>query len=126
MKEKEIVIFKCDVCGNISVKLVDSGVPMFCCGKPMTAIVPNTVDATSEKHKPVAKQDGTTLNVQVGEVLHPMTKEHYISMIILQTNKGVYVKNLSPLDQPMANFTLDKGEKPIAVLSYCNLHGLWK
>lgn len=126
MKKKELVIFRCDVCGNISVKLVDSGVPMFCCGKPMTAIVPNTVDAASEKHKPVVKMNANIVNVQVGEVLHPMTEEHYISMIILQTNKGVYAKNLRPLDQPMANFSLDKGEKIITVLAYCNLHGLWK
>ena len=125
MKEKEIVIFKCDVCGNISVKLVDSGVPMFCCGKPMTAIVPNTVDAASEKHKPVAKQDGTTLNVQVGEVLHPMLENHYINFIVVELVDGYLIKHLRPASQPVAKFNVKKDDV-VAVYEYCNLHGLYK
>lgn len=27
--------YKCEVCGNVVAKIVDSGVPVMCCGKPM-------------------------------------------------------------------------------------------
>ena len=119
---EELKIYRCEVCGNISVKLFDSGVPMICCGKPMTAIVPNTVDAASEKHKPVVKIDGNDITVQVGEVLHPMTSEHYISMIIVETNKGFMVKHLVPNTEPIAKFVLSTDEKLINTYAYCNLH----
>ena len=123
---KSLKIFRCEVCGNICVKLVDSGVPMVCCARPMKALTPNTVDAASEKHKPVVKIDGNNITVQVGEVLHPMTKEHYISMIIVETNKGFMVKNLTPNNEPNAEFVLYNDEKLINTYAYCNLHGLWK
>ena len=33
---KKLVFYKCEICGNVAIKLVDSGVPMFCCGMPMS------------------------------------------------------------------------------------------
>ena len=47
--------YKCNHCGNVIVKLVDSKVPVVCCGEPMVELVPNTVDASGEKHLPVVK-----------------------------------------------------------------------
>lgn len=123
---KKLVIYKCEVCGNIVVKLVDSGVPVFCCGQPMTEIKPNTVDAASEKHKPVVKVNSNEVIITVGEVEHPMLDNHYISMIILEKDKGFSVKYLYPNEKPTATFNLAKNEKVISVYSYCNLHGLWK
>ena len=41
---KKLVFYKCEVCGNVALKLVDKGVPMFCCGQKMSEIKPNTVD----------------------------------------------------------------------------------
>ena len=42
--------YKCEMCGNVVVKLVDSKVPLVCCGQKMQELVPNTVDASGEKH----------------------------------------------------------------------------
>ena len=70
-------------------------------------------------------QPSKTIKVQVGQVLHPMTEEHYISMIILETDKGFQVKNLTPLQSPTATFVLPDDEKLEKVYAYCNLHGIW-
>ena len=45
---KVLKFYRCNVCGNIAIKLVDSGIPMVCCGQPMTEIVANTTDAAQE------------------------------------------------------------------------------
>lgn len=122
---KRLVFYKCKVCGNVVIKLVDKKVPLMCCGKIMEELNSLANDGATEKHIPVVKVDGQNVNVQVGEVFHPMTEEHYISHIIALTNKGFYVRQLSPQDQPIADFVLAKDEILIEVYSYCNLHGLW-
>src|SRR5699024_1403601 len=50
---KELKFFVCTHCGNLAGMVYSSGVPMICCGEPMKELVPNTVDAAGEKHKPV-------------------------------------------------------------------------
>ena len=40
----------CKHCGNIIAKVKDTGVPVICCGEPMSEIVPSTTDAAVEKH----------------------------------------------------------------------------
>ncbi len=122
---KKLVFYKCQICGNVVVKLVDSKVSVFCCGQAMTEIKPNTTDAAVEKHKPVITADGKTVQVKVGQIDHPMTEEHYISMIVLETNKGFAVKNLMPGQTPAADFILADDEKIVSAYSYCNLHGMW-
>ena len=42
----------CEHCGNLVGMIHDSGVPMMCCGQKMTALLPNTVEASGEKHLP--------------------------------------------------------------------------
>ena len=42
----------CKHCGNIIAKVKDAGVPVVCCGEPMSEIVPGTTDAAVEKHVP--------------------------------------------------------------------------
>ena len=41
----------CKHCGNIIAKVKDAGVPVVCCGEPMSEIVPGTTDAAVEKHR---------------------------------------------------------------------------
>ena len=48
-----VKFFKCNHCGNVIMKVVDSKVPIMCCGAKMTELVPNTADASIEKHMPV-------------------------------------------------------------------------
>ena len=86
----------------------------------------NTVDAAREKHVPVIAREGNTVTVTVGSVLHPMTEEHYIPFIALETAQGLQVKNLKPGMKPVAVFALADGDEPVAAYEYCNLHGLWK
>lgn len=122
---KQLKIFKCEICGNIVVKLVDSGINVFCCGQPMTEIKPNTQDAATEKHVPVVNGSGQEVIVKVGEVAHPMAKEHFISHIILLTSGGVQIRELAPNMLPQAEFAVQDDEKVIKAYSLCNLHGLW-
>ena len=42
--------YKCSHCGNVVEKVVDNKVPVFCCGQKMEELVPNTVEASGEKH----------------------------------------------------------------------------
>ena len=115
----------CRHCGNLVELIRDQGVPLICCGQKMEELVPNTVEASGEKHVPVVSVDGDLVRVSVGSVTHPMIPEHYIEWICLETDRGVYRKNLQPGQAPEALFTVP-GEKPAAVYGYCNLHGLWK
>ena len=122
---KETKFYVCEKCGNLVGMIHASGVPMVCCGQKMTELVPGTVEASHEKHIPVVSVDGKTVTVTVGSVLHPMTAEHSIEWIYLETNKGGYKVDLSPSEPPKAEFKLACREKPVAVYAYCNLHGLW-
>ena len=115
----------CEKCGNLVEKIDDSGVPMVCCGQKMTPVVAGTVEASREKHIPVATVEGDVVRVVVGSVEHPMAEEHSILWIELVTDKGVQRKHLNPGEPPVAAFAL-AGERAIEVYAYCNLHGLWK
>ena len=116
--------FKCAHCGNVIVKMVDSGVPVVCCGEPMGELVANTVDASEEKHVPfVKKVNDCTMKVEVGSVHHPMTPEHHIAFVYVETETGGIRVDLK--SEPCAEICTCKA-KPLAVYEYCNLHGLWK
>lgn len=122
---REQKFFRCKHCGNMVGVLNDSGVPMICCGEPMQLLVPNTVEASAEKHIPAVTVDGDMVTVQIGSVAHPMVEEHHIEFIYLMTETGAYNKRLKAGDEPTAKFNLS-GDKLLAVYEYCNLHGLWK
>ena len=84
----EIKFFVCEHCGNLIGMINDAGVPMMCCGQKMTKLEPGTVDASHEKHIPVVTVEGNTVKVEIGSVEHPMTEEHSILWVYLQTDKG--------------------------------------
>ena len=115
----------CEHCGNIIGIVHNAGVPMMCCGQKMTKLEPGTIEASTEKHIPVVTVDGNVVKVEIGAVAHPMTEEHSILWVYLQTNKGGQRKCLEAGEAPNVNFAL-ADEKPLAVYAYCNLHGLWK
>ena len=122
---KETKFFICEHCGNLVQVINDARVPMICCGQKMTKLEAGVVEASHEKHIPVVKVDGNTVVVEIGSVAHPMTAEHSIEWVYLQTEAGGQRKDLKPNDAPAVSFAL-QGEKPVAVYAYCNLHGLWK
>ncbi len=119
-------MYRCNLCGKIVIMAHNTPVPTVCCGQDMELLVPNTFDAATEKHVPVAEVDGDKVSVKVGSVEHPMTDEHYIASILLETDKSLQVKWLKPTDKPEAVFAVASGEKAVAVYEYCTLHGLWK
>lgn len=121
----EIKFYKCEHCGNIAIKVVDSGVPMICCGEPMVELVAGATDGALEKHVPAVSVEGSHVHVQVGEVAHPMTEAHLIQFIVLVTDKGYQVATLTADDEPVADFELAEGASAVKVYEYCNLHGLW-
>ena len=115
----------CEKCGNIAGLIHASGVPMMCCGQKMTKLEAGVVEASREKHIPVVKVEGNNVRVEVGSVAHPMSEEHSILWVYLETDKGGQRKCLETGKEPVVSFSLSD-EKPIAVYAYCNLHGLWK
>lgn len=115
----------CRHCGNIIGLIHGSGVPVVCCGEEMEQLVPNTVEASAEKHLPVAAADGGVVRVAIGSAAHPMTAEHSIQWVYLETENGGQRKCLKPGDAPEVCFALC-GDKAVAAYAYCNLHGLWK
>ena len=119
--------FLCTTCGNVVVKLIDSGVIMECCGSEMKELVPGVTDGAREKHVPVVECiDKCTIKVKVGEMPHPMSKEHHIAFIYLQTENGGQIQYLNPTGTAEACFCIKCDDKPVAVYEYCNMHGLWK
>ena len=118
--------FVCEVCGNIIAMVKPSGVPVMCCGRKMTEIVPNTTDAGQEKHVPVWTKEGNLVKVRVGSAAHPMIAAHYIEWVSLQTKAGNQRKALAPEQAPEVTFALTDGDEVEAVYAYCNLHGLWR
>ena len=116
--------YRCERCGNIIGKIHDSGVSVVCCGEKMKKLEAGVVEASREKHIPLVSVEGDTVKVVVGSVTHPMTEEHSIEWVYLETDRGGQRKALKAGDAPEVCFAI-KDEKPIAVYAYCNLHGLW-
>ena len=117
-------IMQCAHCKNQVFVLHDSGAPMTCCGDIMKELTAGAVDAAVEKHVPAVTVNGTRLEVVVGDVVHPMTAEHYIQWIGVEQNGKTQFVKLTPEDEPKASFTIEAGA--FTVYEYCNLHGLWK
>lgn len=118
--------YHCKHCGNIVTYVEDHGPRIVCCGEEMDEMIPDTVDASKEKHVPVVLVSASNVTVKVGTVAHPMTAEHYIGWIALQTKAGCQLKMLNHTGAPEAHFALADGDELVAAYAYCNLHGLWK
>lgn len=119
--------YKCKVCGQILAVIKDTGVKPYCCNEEMEELSPKTNETNlNEKHIPIFKTNNGKVLVQVGEIPHPMTDDHYIEWIVLTTNKGNQTKELKPGKSPRAEFRVDKDEKVEEIYAYCNIHNLWK
>ena len=113
----ETKFYICEHCGNLVGMIHDAGVPLICCGQKMTKLEAGVVEASHEKHIPVVSVKGNEVTVTVGSVAHPMTEEHQIDWIYLQTDRGGQRKCLAPGSEPTVVFTLTE-EKPIAVYAF--------
>lgn len=115
----------CKHCGNLIGFVNNKGVPLVCCGDKMDELVPNTVEAATEKHLPAVTVNGNEITVQVGSTLHPMEEAHHICFVYVETENGGQRKCLKTPYDPKVSFSFSD-DKPKAVYAYCNIHGLWK
>lgn len=138
--------YHCAACGTVIEMIHDGGCPLSCCGSEMEHLIPNT-DTPNPKHTPLVHirkkhatpeeccstpdtesccTDGSCEQycVSVGAEEHPMTDDHAIRWVYLQTNVGGHRKCLAPGGKPSACFALTE-EKPVAVYAYCDKHGLY-
>lgn len=97
-----------------------------CCNEELKELVPNTSEGAAEKHLPVVEVNGNKITVKVGSVLHPMSEEHSIDWVYLQTKKGGQRVHLNAAGEPAAEFIVTEDDQPIAAYAFCNLHGFWK
>ncbi len=121
----DVKFYKCSHCGNVAVKPYDQGVPLVCCGEKMGELVAGATDGAHEKHVPVVSIEGSSVHVEVGSVIHPMTPEHHIGLICLVSEQGYQMRPDLADGAPIADFALAEGDAPLKVYEYCNLHGLW-
>lgn len=128
MMEKcfEVKFYYCKHCGKIIALVKDSGTPTICCGQEMEEMKPGTEDTLQEKHVPVVVKEECKVVVKVGSVPHPMTADHFIEWVLLQTDKGIYSKCLKPGEDPRVEFRISQGEKIKGAYEFCNIHKLWK
>lgn len=121
---KKLEVYKCEVCGNIVEVTHEGGGELTCCGRPMTLLVENTVDASKEKHVPVIEKIEGGYRVKIGSIPHPMEEKHYIEWIEIIADGKVYREFLQPGSTPEAIFMIEANQ--VTAREYCNLHGLWK
>lgn len=122
----EMKFYRCAHCGKIIAVVKETGVPVMCCGARMQELIPGTTDAAAEKHIPIYETKDGRISVKVGSVEHPMTEEHFIEWIAIQTKFGNQRKCLKPGMKPEACFLICEDDEVEAVYAYCNLHSLWK
>lgn len=82
------------------------------------------VDGAYEKHVPVVAEENGEVIIKVGEVIHPMNEEHFISDIVIVTKDAYHHFKLKPEDEPIIKLKLNI-EEIVNVYEYCTLHGLW-
>ena len=116
----ELKFYRCEKCGKMLITAGELALDGW------KEVIAGTKEAAREKHIPEVKTEGNTVTVCVGSVLHPMTAEHLIEWVAVETEKGYAVRYFSATDKPEATFVLADGDKVKAVYAYCNLHGLWK
>lgn len=139
-----INFFHCPVCGNVIVKVVDSGVVPSCCGRTMVRLEPHTAEQGVEKHLPVvthvfdkpacppaggagwadkerekerceATPDRPDVyRIDVGSVPHPMVEDHHVQFIAVSSGNGLQLRFLHGGDKPQACFSFCDADAPTA------------
>lgn len=143
----------CSVCGYVHLK---ETAPEKCpvCGAPAKVFALKdealktendivTVGESHKKHLPVlftklmqccndsvsaSNSDGqcSEIKAKVGETVHPMTPEHYITRIVFYTdNEYAGHVSLTPQLKPLGSVSLSLGGKKISAVAQCNIHGNW-
>lgn len=121
--KKETSFYQCNSCNSVLLEM--NGTISQNCDHSLTALKADNIDAATEKHVPVVEYGQDILTVKVGEIPHPMTSDHSILWIYVQTRGGGAFVRLAPEDQPEARFKINSIDV-VNVYAYCDIHGLWK
>lgn len=120
---KEFIVKKCMKCGAI-VKVIEDctcdNCGIQCCGEQMRALVPNSVDASFEKHVPTYEVHENSMTVKVN---HVMEDEHHIEWIAAVYENSEKIQYFKPGEEAIMECAYVPGT---TLYSYCNNHGLWK
>ena len=90
-----------------------------------------TTGESHKKHLPVISVNNIAENIQeikvkVGELVHPMIPEHYITNIMFYAdNEYVGGIALTANLKPEGSISLNAKGKKISVIEHCNIHGDW-
>lgn len=118
------LFYRCDTCGNVVVKIVDSKAPLSCCGKPMRALEPNVVTAENRKYQPeVVLLEDRRLRIVPCPGGHCVAADGEKMFLYVEFGGGgTWLDAASNTD-----VVLPIGiHRPIAVYKYCSRHGLWR
>ena len=112
--------YQCEKCKKVIISREELKLEGF------VELIADSTDAAQEKHVPVVSKKCKQIQVDVGSVAHPMTEEHLIQWVAIETQKGYQVQYFSAGDAPVVTFKLADGDPVVGVYAYCNLHGLWR
>lgn len=119
---KEFYLKRCMKCGA-TVQVIDDctcACGIQCCGEKMQDLLPNSIDASIEKHVPVYEVREGRVSIRVN---HVMDEDHYIEWISVIYEGKEETKYFKPGDEPTMECKYAKGA---VIYAYCNKHGLWK
>lgn len=123
-----MIFYFCRHCGNIVVYAENKGLPLTCCGEVMKELVPYDTESEDfgEYDMPISSYEGVAIVAVGSRRPHPMTPEHYIKWVVLETKEGKQRKDLLPTDDSLVKFAISPTDEVVAAYAYCNVHGLAK
>lgn len=119
---KELVLKKCMKCGALVEVLKDctcDNCGIKCCGEEMARLMPNSTDASPERHVPQYEVKDNKIIITVD---HPMDEEHHIEWVAIACDYKLCKKCLNPGEGTTVHFKYIPGS---TIYAYCNKHGLW-
>ena len=120
--KNELIIKKCLKCGALFEVINDckcDECQIKCCEEPVIELIPNSIDASFEKHIPTYEIINDEIYVKVN---HVMEDDHFIMWIALVNEKVTEKVKLLVNEPAECKFKYIKGSK---LYAYCNKHGLW-
>ena len=121
--KKEFKVFRCKKCGAMIMNIQEcgkAGCEMMCCGEIIEKLIPNSVDASFEKHVPTYDVTEGVVRVKVN---HVTEDEHYIEWLAYVIEDKQEMRYFEPNMVPETEFKYEAESK---LYAYCNKHGLWE
>jgi len=117
-----MIIKKCSKCGALVKVFKDctcENCGIKCCGEELKELIPNSVEASFEKHIPKYEIKGNKVLVTVE---HVMEEVHYIEWISASYENKEEMVYFKPGEKAYAEFEYKEN---MILYAYCNLHELW-